>query len=164
MIIGRLVKRRTDLRSDAGFIGGTEVLPFGILIFVAGTLMIMNLWAVLDTKMAVNGASREGARAVAESNDDADARAKAGTTAVEALTTHGRTPNGGVAVTYDGAGWRPCARATVTVTQNVPLINLPFIGAMGGPTMPVVSTHTELVDPYRSRTTGIDNVNGVSCG
>src|SRR4051794_39293715 len=59
---------RVDLRSDAGFAGGIETLPFGLLIFVVGTLMVVNLWAVLDTKMGVDAAAREGARAVAESD------------------------------------------------------------------------------------------------
>jgi hypothetical protein len=166
MIIRGFVKRRIDLRSDAGFIGGTEVLPFGILIFVAGTLMIMNLWAVLDTKMAVDGASREGARAVAESDGRPDADSKAEAAATASLSAHNRTFNGTISIGYPEANdpWRPCAPATVMVEQRVPLINLPFLGAMGGPDVAVRSTHSELVDPYRSRATGIDNVNGVSCG
>ena len=37
---------------DAGQVGGIEALPFGLLIFVVGTLLIANAWAVIDAKFA----------------------------------------------------------------------------------------------------------------
>jgi Flp pilus assembly protein TadG len=148
-----------DLHSDAGFAGGIETLPFGLLIFVVGTLMVVNLWAVLDTKMAVDAASREAARAVAESDGVAFGpggyQTLADDAAKEAMTAQKGQPVGATAqisfANQDGSTvWRPCARAAVTVTYNVGLINLPYVGGYGR-VISVSSTHSELVDPYRER-------------
>jgi len=53
-------------RSQRGQIGGFEVLPFGLLLFVAAMLVITNAWAVIDAKHATSSAAREGARAYVE--------------------------------------------------------------------------------------------------
>src|SRR4029077_5031445 len=48
-----LKKRSPRLVSPAGeqgFVGGFEGLLFGLLIFVAGTLLATHAWAVIDTK------------------------------------------------------------------------------------------------------------------
>ena len=39
-------------RGERGQAGGMEVLPFGLLVFVAGTLLLVNIWGVVDTKFA----------------------------------------------------------------------------------------------------------------
>ena len=33
--------------SDAGMVGGVEALPFGLLVFVVGSLLVANAWAVV---------------------------------------------------------------------------------------------------------------------
>ena len=45
------------LRTDCGAIGNIEVVPFGLLIFVVGTLLVTNAWAVVDARLAVSSAS-----------------------------------------------------------------------------------------------------------
>jgi hypothetical protein len=160
--IGRACRRRVDWSSDAGFAGGGEVIPFGMLVFVMGTLMITNLWGVIDTKMATNGAAREAARVVAESDGPGADPAALGRDAAEAsLTVHGRDAGRldyGLVYGTGGTGapagaWAPCARARVTVSYPLALINLPFLGIMTGEVVTVTSTHSEIVDPYRSRAT-----------
>ena len=155
----RRATRRVDLTSDAGQMGGVEVLPFGILILVTGSLMVVNLWSVINTKMAVNAAAREAAHAVAEaaptgngSGDlSADARREGERAAIAALTTHfDRSPDQPVAVeiVFPPGGWRRCARIDVRVTYRAPVIALPFLGSMG-PDRDVVAEHHSIVDPYR---------------
>ena len=39
--------RSARCRGDAGQVGGIEALPFGLLVFVVGTLLIANAWAVV---------------------------------------------------------------------------------------------------------------------
>ncbi|MGZ4694068.1 MAG: hypothetical protein ACXWA3_10620, partial [Acidimicrobiales bacterium] len=51
-----------DRRDDRGQLAGIEVLPFGVLVFVVGALLITNAWAVVDAKIAVDAASREAVR------------------------------------------------------------------------------------------------------
>jgi hypothetical protein len=147
---------RIDWSADDGFAGGAEVLPFAVLVFVVGTLLVTNLWGVIDTKMATDAAAREGARLVAEADGPGADPAALGRPAAEAsLSAHGRDPARGLAytVSYGGGRWAPCARATVTASYPVPLISLPMIGLAAGNVVTVSSTHSEIVDPYRSRAT-----------
>ena len=59
---------------ERGAIAGIEALSFGMLLFVAGTLFIANIWAVIDAKLAVTSAAREATRAFVEADDGASAR------------------------------------------------------------------------------------------
>jgi hypothetical protein len=43
-----------------------------------------------------------------------------------------------------------CARATFVVSYEIPAISIPFVGGFGGAPFRVRSTHSELVDPFRS--------------
>jgi Mg2+/Co2+ transporter CorC len=54
--IGRVRMTRIS-GSDEGVVGGLEALPFGLLIFVVGALLIANVWAVVDAKLAVSAAA-----------------------------------------------------------------------------------------------------------
>ena len=86
------------LRGDAGQVGGIEALPFGLLIFVAGSLLIANAWAVVDAKFATDAAARQAVRTFVESDDhDAGLAAVEATYEVPALSIpliggYGRAP------------------------------------------------------------------------
>ncbi len=54
---------------DGGQVAGIETIPFGILLFVIGALLVANAWAVIDVKMAVTSAAREAARTYVEAPD-----------------------------------------------------------------------------------------------
>ena len=136
------------LRGDGGFVGGSEVLPFGLLIFVAGILIIVNAWAVVDTKMTLDSAAQVMSRTISEA-DQLD------TAAVDALARRtvadlGLDP-GPVTVQIDPANTAlvRCQRVTVTLAYPVPALTLPILGRIGE-TIDVHATASELVDPYRS--------------
>jgi hypothetical protein len=145
-------------------VGGIEVLPFGLLVFVVGTLLIANAWAVVDAKLAVDAAAREAARHFVEADvpdarNIADAEAAARRAGFEALAAHGRE---GARATVeltglespDGqSGFTRCARATFTARYDVPVLRLPWIGGFGSG-LDVTSRHTELIDPYRDGVPG----------
>ena len=150
------MRGRIDWRSDAGFAAGGEAIPFGVLIFVIGTLMVTNLWAVIDVKMATNGAAREAARQVAESDGPAPDLGK--DAAKASIETHERDPNRMIYVLNIPDGWQPCARAEVAVTYPVPLINLPLLDVAFPDPIEVTSTHSEIIDPYRSRAAGTGEI------
>ena len=59
----------TRLAGDGGQVAGIEALPFGVLIFVVGALLVSNLWAVVDAKIVVDAAAREAVRAYVEAPD-----------------------------------------------------------------------------------------------
>jgi len=142
---------RVTWADDRGQVGGIEVLPFGILIFVIGALLVSNAWAIIDVKMALNAATREGVRAAAEARDAGDARNASQSAAHEAITAHGRS-SGSLDVDdpdYHGGSFRRCNLVTVTARYPVPVISLPLIGTHGR-AFTVSSSHTEIVDPFRS--------------
>ena len=149
---------------DGGQVGGIEALPFGLLIFVVGILLIANAWAVVDAKLAVEAAARQAARSYVEADvgdaftaDDAEAAAvRAGR---EALAAHGRDPEAasvaltGLEAVGGQEGFTRCARATFTATYDVPALTIPWIGGFGDG-FEVTSTHSELIDPYRDGVPG----------
>ena len=135
------------LRGDAGQAGGIEVLPFGLLVFVVGALLVTNVWSVIDAKGAVDSAARAGARAFAEAPDGATG-ARHATAAVErVLDDSGR----GSTQIETGAplGFARCAPVLVTVTVRVPTLRLPWLGGVGDG-FDVTARHGEIVDPHRS--------------
>jgi hypothetical protein len=141
-------QRRRRLGGDAGFIGGGEVLPFGLLIFVAGILIIVNAWAVVDTKMTLDSAAQVMSRTISEADrlDPAaiDALAR------ETVADLGLDP-GPISVEVEPADTAlvRCQRVTVSLAYPVPALTLPILGRIGE-TIDVHATASEVVDPYRS--------------
>jgi len=152
------VTARRRIRGERGQAGGMEVLPFGLLIFVGGALLLVNIWGVVDTKFATDAAAREAARWVVESAGRAmpadDVRDGARAIAEATMADHGKRAPVQVTVGPAGASFVRCERITVTVEASVPAIRLPFLGGFGEP-FDVRATHAELVDPTRS---GVDGV------
>lgn len=148
-------------RGEAGFVGGYEALPFGFLVFVAGTLLLVNAWAVVDGKLAASAAAREAARAFAESPGPGGvALADAQRAAEEALAGHGRDPDRMRLEWPSPPRFERCARATVVVTYRVPTLSVPWIGAFGDGVIETSARHSEVVDPFRS---GVPTDGDVTC-
>jgi hypothetical protein len=137
---------------DRGQVGGIEAVPFGVLIFVVGALLCANAWAVVDAKMAVDAAAREATRAYVESQGTSADAVAAGR---DAMAAHGRDPGRAEIWLSDmtAGGFQRCARATFSVSYEVPALTLPWIGGYGD-AFTVTSHHSELVDPYRNGVPG----------
>jgi putative hemolysin len=155
---------RVPRGGDAGQVAGIEAVPFGILVFVVGALLIANLWAVIDAKSAVDSAAREATRSYVESQVDGTATPSAAAdTAVDAglaaLEARGRDPSLATVelTSLDGvggqSGFTRCARATFTASYHVPALTIPWIGGFGDG-FTVTSRHSELVDPFRGGVPG----------
>ena len=154
------------IRGDHGMVAGIEALPFGLLVFVVGSLLIANAWAVIDAKLAVDAAARQATRTFVESDVAGDAgtgtggpEGRAVDAGLAALAAHGRDPAAarvglsGLATVGGQTGYSRCARATFTASYEVPALTLPWIGGFGAG-IDVASSHSELVDPYRSGVPG----------
>lgn len=148
-------RRRLDLRDEMGAMGGLEALPFGVLIFVVGILMVGNAWGVVDAKIAASAAAREAARAFVEAPDADEARSRAQSAASATLRAHGRDPDR-MDLDDGGSVFARCARVTVAVRYPVPAVVLPW-GRGLGEGFVAVGRHTEIVDPLRS---GIEGTAG----
>jgi hypothetical protein len=135
------------VNGEEGFVGGLEGLLFGMLLFVAGTLLLTATWSVLDAKLTADQAARDAARAYVEGSDRsaAVAAARAAATADLDGARSARSPR--PAITVSG-GWVRCARVVVTVEVHTPLVAVPFVGHLGG--VGVRSSATEVLDPFRA--------------
>jgi Flp pilus assembly protein TadG len=125
-----------------------EVLPFGVLIFVVGVLLVVNLWSIVDAKLAATSAAREAARAYVEAEDGARAEGDAIAAADAAIASRGKNA-GRTAIAVTSGGFTRCARVTFEVTYVVPTLTLPFVGGFGDGVR-VRARHGEIVDPYRN--------------
>ncbi len=138
---------------ERGQVAGIEALPFGLLIFVAGTLLMVNLWGVIDAKFAADAAAREATRYVVESartdRTTAEIRAGARDIATQTLADHGRNRAPTVEVRPESTLLERCERVQVVVSTEVPAIRLPFFGGFGD-AFDIVARHSALVDPTRS--------------
>lgn len=142
----RPVRRCGD---DRGAVGGAEVLPFGVLVFVLGTLLVANAWGVVDARFAAESAAREATRAAVEAPDAGQAASVAEQRGRDAFAAHGRDPASlTVASPVLDGGFARCAPLTVTVETTVPALVLPWIGGYGSG-FRVIAHHTERIDPYR---------------
>lgn len=141
-------------RGDAGQVGGIEALPFGLLVFVVGALLIANAWAVVDAKFATDAAAREAVRTFVEGADPSSARDDAIDAGLAAIAGHGRDPDRATVGPVGHAVLRRCERVTFAAEYEVPALTLPFIGGYGTAPFRVRSTHSELVDPFRSGVPG----------
>lgn len=134
--------------SERGAVGGLEAIPFGLLVFVVGTLLVANAWAVVDAKLAVTAAAREAARTWVEGDGAEAGRAAAVAAAAEAVAGHGRDP-ARLELDLDApTGFGRCAPVVVRATYVVPALPLPWIGGFGRG-IEVASRHSERVDPFR---------------
>lgn len=134
-------------RAQRGVIGGLEALPFSVLIFVLGTLLIVNAWGVIDAKLAATAAAREAARTYVESNGGATALGAAENAGKSAYESYGRDPDK-VELTPQSNGFVRCGRVTYTARTTVKAIKLPVIDGLGDFT--VEARHSEQVDALRS--------------
>lgn len=138
------------LRGDAGQVGGLEAIPFGLLVLVVGALLIANAWSVVDAKFATDAAARQAARTFVEATDAATAGESAEAAALDVIEGHGRDPSRAEVSPVGPLSLVRCARATFEVVYEVPALSIPWIGGYGRAPFTVRSTHSEVVDPFRS--------------
>ena len=141
-------------RGDAGQVGGIEAIPFGLLVFVVGSLLIANAWAVVDAKFATDAAARQAVRTFVEGTDPDAARRDAVDAGLAAIDGHGRDPARASVQPVGDAVLARCERVIFEAEYEVPALSLPFIGGFGGGPFRVRSAHSELVDPFRSGVPG----------
>jgi len=142
------------LAGDAGQVGGIEALPFGLLVFVVGGLLVANAWAVVDAKLATDAAAREAARAYVEAPDAVAAERAAVAAARAAIDGHGRDGDRAAVRPIGTLRFARCERATFEVSYAIPALSLPFIGGLGPSPLTVRSQRSEVVDPFRDDVPG----------
>lgn len=141
--------RRRRSHGEDGFAAGAEALVFGVLVFVIGTLLVVNAWAVIDARFATAAAAREAVRAAVETPVGSDPDQRARSAASDALVGHGVDPTRATITSRWGGQLRRCADVTYEVHLRVPALLLPGV-ARRRAGFDVSASHAEVVDPYRS--------------
>ncbi|MCU1453763.1 MAG: hypothetical protein JWN46_1909 [Acidimicrobiales bacterium] len=147
-------RRKTTSRHERGAVGGIEVLPFGLLIFVVGSLLVANVWGVVDAKLAVTDAAREAARTYVEQRSRAAAERAAREAAADSILGHGRDP-ARLALHDDRPPFVRCAAVVEDAEYTVPALSLPFIGGLGHGII-VRARHREIIDPFADGLPGVN--------
>lgn len=144
---------RKPSHDETGVVG-FEVLPFLVIVFVIGTLLFAQFWAVLDAKLTTASAAREATRTFVEQPGRSGPNA-----ASSAAVNAGRRVLNGNALTANGTvrplgnpSLRRCHRISYEARATVP--NMALARSAGRAQIEVISRHTEIVDPLRSGLTG----------
>jgi hypothetical protein len=138
---------RSNDRSESGQ-AGAEILFFACLVFTALTLIIVNAWATVDAKFMVTAAAREATRAYVESESEGAAKSNAQAASdrvVASFSAHEERQQPIVVAGHFGR----CQRVTIQASFEIPALQIPLFGVSIG-RRTVSSTHSEVVDPYRS--------------
>ena len=151
-----MTRRGRCRHGDAGFVGGTEGLLFGVLVCLLTAFLAVAVWGAAGARVAADAAAREASRAYVELAEGGQPVAAAEAAARATLVERGRDPERATVVVRTTA-YERCRRVVVEVTYDLPAIDLPLARSLGAVT--VTGRHSELVDPYR------DGVPGeASCG
>lgn len=144
----RTAQLPSRLDDERGVVAGSDMLLFGFLVFVLSSLVIVNVWTVIDASLAVSTAAREGARAFVESEPDT-AWPEAQQRMNEVMDDYGRTDRAVPPAPPAIVAYERCAVVTITAEYDVALISLPLFGDFGSLTR-IDATHSERIDAYRS--------------
>jgi hypothetical protein len=143
---------RWSRRSQAGVLAGSDGLLFSTLILLCGCLVTVHVWAIIDTRAALDAAAREYLRTYTEQPDAARA-GTSGASAARTVLESRATPLRGLQIEApDPTTFGPCQPVAVTIEAEVPATSLPFLDDLGSRLVRV--THRELVDPHREVTSG----------
>jgi Flp pilus assembly protein TadG len=146
------LQHRVD-RSERGQ-AGAEAVAIALILGIAIVLLFANVWVLVDAKMRVGEAAREGARAIVEANTPGDSPTQTARTAgSEAFLGASRLVHAPEYVVRADNGFGRCGRVAVQVRARIRTITLPFVGRWS-PDFEVQSTHSEIIDPFRSGLTG----------
>lgn len=145
---------RDRWHDDDGFAAGLEALAFGVVVFVFGTLIVINAWAVVDARFAAAAAAREAVRAVVQVEGTdltvAQLETRALGAASQAFLAHGYT----AAPTLSAASLSVTRCATVAVTIGLQVEPTVVPGLIEPGAYTVRASHAEVVDPFRSGLVG----------
>jgi hypothetical protein len=139
----------TRLRREDGTVAGAEALVLGVLVFVFGTLLVVDGWAVVDARFAADAAAREAVRAVVEAPGGLsadDLRERARVAADRAIEAHGYAP-ATLTLVPGRITLDRCAPVRLRVELEVRVIATPW---RAGGHRTVGSWYEEVVDPLRS--------------
>ncbi len=152
-----LARHMWSCNCQCGQVGGIEALLLGMVVLVVATLSIVDMWGVIDAKLATNNAATQGARAFVLATTSNTAYSSAQRAAAAAIAASGRNP-GPLSLKVTGGLYR-CSTITVSAAYPVHLFPLFLLGGRGAVVV-VRSTQREWVSPFRGGALGQVPTNG----
>lgn len=120
---------------------------FAVMILLGGLVVIINAWSVIDTRAALDAATREYLRTYTSGPDQHSARTDAELAAIGVLTGRGTAFDTPRFELDRPNGFGPCAAVTVSLSIRVPTLRAPFLEPFGRTRS--ASVLTGLVDAHR---------------
>jgi hypothetical protein len=126
-----------------------ETLLLGLLLLVPLIWVLGVLSELHRASLATTTAAREAGFDAARAATRSDAETRVDRAVAAALADHGIEP--GRARVEWTSDLRRGGTVELRVSYDVPVLQAPFLGSVGGPTITVSASHVARVDPYRSR-------------
>lgn len=127
-----------------------ETLLLGLVLLIPLIWVLGTLAEVHRAALATTTAAREAGFDAARAATPLDAQRRIDAAVASALADHGVDPDGAW-VEWTPAGLERGSAVEVRVVYDVPVLHLPLLGSVPGPSIPVSASHLARVDPYRSR-------------
>lgn len=126
-----------------------ETLMLGLLLLVPLIWALGVLSELHRAALATTTAAREAGFDAARTGSTTEAERRIDAAVASALRDHGLDP-GLADVEWTSALGRG-GEVELRVSYDVPVLQAPLIGSVGGPSITVSASHVARVDPYRSR-------------
>lgn len=127
-----------------------ETLLLGLVLFVPLIWGLGVLSELHRAALATTAAAREAGFDAARAVTPLEAQRRVDAAVAAALADHGLEP-GAADVQWTPGDLGRGSSTEVRVVYQVPVLQAPFIGSVGGPSISVSASHVARVDPYRSR-------------
>ena len=118
---------RRAVTDERGVVAGGEALLFGVLILLGGTLLIVDVWGLLDTRSTLDAAAREYLRSYTEQTDRQLALHAGDRAARDVMAAAGRPVGDLTIVPPPARSFGPCGTAEVQLSVRTPDTALPFL-------------------------------------
>jgi Flp pilus assembly protein TadG len=126
-----------------------ETLLLGLLLLVPLIWMLGVLSEMHRAALATTTAAREAGFDAARASNAREAETRIDAAVAASLADHGVDPSR--ADVHWTADLSRGGKVELRVSYDVPVLQAPFLGSPGGPSIPVTASHVAIVDPYRSR-------------
>ena len=127
-----------------------ETILLGLVLIVPLIWGLGILSELHRAALATTAAAREAGFDAARATTPIEARERVDAAVATALRDHGLDV-AGADVEWTAGDLRRGSAAEVRVVYEVRVLQMPFLGSLGGPAISVNASHVARVDPYRSR-------------
>lgn len=128
-----------------------EAVLIGLLLVVPVVWLLSTLSTIHAAALATASAAREAGFEAARAADISAAKRGIAAASAEAMADHGLEPDRATIRWAPDQSWARGGTIQIEVTYRVPVVAAPFLGTLGGPSIPVSAQHVARIDPYRSR-------------